>query len=168
MKTYKQLPIPEDSAWDINTLYSKLHWRIRYFFYGVKNIIRWIPTMYHDRDWDGDFILKILQKKIEFQRKELINANRHMGIDRDNRYMTLTLNLLERVRQDHYGLECMDYWDDNISFENILDKPDLKSIEIKTTGERFDEYLNKYPSSVRAITKEYGVIEDKKTLCLKV
>jgi hypothetical protein len=91
-----------------------------------------------------------------------------MGIDRDNRYMTLTLNLLEKVRQDHYGLECMDYWDDNISFENILDKPDLKSIEIKTTGERFDEYLNKYPSSVRAITKEYGVIEDKKTLCLKV
>ena len=168
MKTYKQLPIPEDSAWDRNTLYGKLHWRIRYFFYGVKNIIRWIPTMYHDRDWDGDFILKILQKKIEFQRKELINANRHMGIDRDNRYMTLTLNLLERVRQDHYGLECMDYWDDNISFENILDKPDLKSIEIKTTGERFDEYLNKYPSSVRAITKEYGVIEDKKTLCLKV
>ena len=168
MKTYKQLPIPEDSAWDRNTLYSKLHWRIRYFFYGVKNIIRWIPTMYHDRDWDGDFILKILQKKIELQRKELINANRHMGIDRDNRYMTLTLNLLERVRQDHYGLECMDYWDDNISFENILDKPDLKSIEIKTTGERFDEYLNKYPSSVRAITKKYGVIENKKTLCLKV
>ena len=168
MKTYKQLPIPEDSAWDRNTLYSKLHWRIRYFFYGVKNIIRWIPTMYHDRDWDGDFILKILQKKIEFQRKELINDNRHMCIDKDNRYMTLTLNLLERVRQDHYGLECMDYWDDNISFENILDKPDLKSIEIKTTGERFDEYLNKYPSSVRAITKEYGVIEDKKTLCLKV
>ena len=84
--------------------------------------------MYHDRDWDGDFILKILQKKIEFQRKELINANRHMGIDRDNRYMTLALNLLERVRQDHYGLECMDYWDDNISFENISDKPDLKSI----------------------------------------
>ena len=64
MKTYKQLPIPEDSAWDRNTLYSKLHWRIRYFFYGVKNIIRWTPTMYHDRDWDGDFILKILQKII--------------------------------------------------------------------------------------------------------
>ena len=35
-------------------------------------------------------------------------------------------------------------------------------------GKQFDEYLNKYPSSVRAITKEYGVIEDKKTLCLKV
>ena len=168
MKTYKQLPTPEDTAWDRNTLYGKLHWRIRYFFYGVKNIIRWIPTMYHDRDWDGDYILKILQKKIEHQRKELVNANRHMNIDRDNRYMTLALNLLERVRQDHYGLECMDYWDDNISFDDILDNSNLKSIEIETTNERFSEYLNKYPSSVRAITKEYGVIEDKKTLCLKV
>jgi hypothetical protein len=168
MKTYKQLPIPEDSAWGRNTLYSKLHWRIRYFFYGVKNIIRWIPTMYHDRDWDGDYILKILQKKIEYQRKELVNANRHMNIDRDNRYMTLALNLLERVRQDHYGLECMDYWDDNISFDDIIDNSNLKSIKIETNNERFSEYLNKYPSSVRAITKEYGVIEDKKTLCLKV
>ncbi len=64
MKTYKQLPIPEDSAWSRNTLYGKLHWRIRYFLEGVKNIIRWIPTLYHDRDWDGVYILKILQKNL--------------------------------------------------------------------------------------------------------
>ena len=168
MKTYKQLPIPEDSAWERNTLYGKLHWRIRYFLEGVKNIIRWIPTMYHDRDWDGTFILKILQKKIEFQRKELINANRHMDIDRDNRYMTLALNLLERVREEHYSLECMDYWDSNISFEDVPDKPNLKSIEIETTAERFDEYLNKYPSSVRAVIKEHGEQNDKERLCLLV
>ena len=168
MKTYKQLPIPEDSAWSRNTLYGKLHWRIRYFLEGVKNIIRWIPTMYHDRDWDGDFILKILQKKIEHQRKELINANRHMDIDRDNRYMTLALNLLERVRQEHYSLECMDYWDTNISFEDVPDKPDLKSVEIETKNERFDEYLNKYPSSVRSVIKKHGEQDDKKRLCLLV
>jgi hypothetical protein len=168
MKTYKQLPIPEDSAWSRNTLYGKLHWRIRYFLTGVKNIIRWVPTMYHDRDWDGDYILKILQKKIEYQRKELVNANRHMDIDRDNRYMTLALNLLERVRQEHYSLECMDYWDNDISFEDVPDNPNLKSIEIETTGERFDEYLNKYPSSVRAIIKEHGEQADKKRLCLMV
>ena len=168
MKTYKQLPIPKDSDWDRNTLLSKLNWRIRYFFTGVKNIFKWMPTIYHDRDWDGDFILKILQKKIEFQRKELVNANRHTDIDRDNRDMTLALNLLERVREDHYRLECTDYWDDDISFEDVPNKPNSKSIKIETTSERFDEYLNKYSSSVRAITKEHGVIEDKKTLCLRV
>jgi hypothetical protein len=168
MKTYKQLPTPEDSAWSRNTLYGKLHWRVRYFLEGIKNIIRWIPTLYHDRDWDGVYILKILQKKIEFQRKELVNANRHMDIDRDNRYMTLALNLLERVKEEYYSLECMDYWDNDISFEDVPDKPNLKSIEIETTAERFDDYLNKYPSSVRAIIKEHGEQDDKKRLCLMV
>jgi len=168
MKTYKQLSIPEDSAWSRNTLYSKLHWRIKYFLEGVKNIIRWIPTLYHDRDWDGYYILKILQKKIEFQRKELVNANRHMDIDRDNRDMTLALNLLERVRQEHYSLECMDYWHDTISFEDVPDNKNLKSIEVETKTERFDEYLNKYPSSVRATIKEHGLQDDKKRLCLMV
>jgi hypothetical protein len=127
-----------------------------------------MPTIYHERDWDGNFILKILQKKIEFQRKELVNANRHMDIDRDNRYMTLALNLLERVMEEHYQLECMDYWDTNISFEDVPDKPDLKSIEIEITGERFDEYLNKYPSSVRDVIKKNGEQVDKKRLCLLV
>jgi hypothetical protein len=168
MKTYKQLPIPKDSDWDRNTLFSKLNWRIRYFLTGVKNIFKWMPTIYHDRDWDGDFILKILQKKIEFQRKELVSDNRHMNIDRDNRDMTLALNLLERVREGYYELECMDYWNDDISFEDAQNKPDSKSIEIKTTDERFDDYLNKYPSSVRVVIKKHGVIEDKKTLCLEV
>jgi hypothetical protein len=168
MKTYKQLPIPKDSDWDRNTLFSKLNWRIRYFLTGVKNIFKWMPTIYHDRDWDGDFILKILQKKIEFQRKELVSDNRHMNIDRDNRDMTLALNLLERVREGYYELECMDYWNDDISFEDAQNKPDSKSIEIKTTDERFDDYLNKYPSSVRMVIKKHGVIEDKKTLCLEV
>jgi hypothetical protein len=168
MKIYKQLPIPKDSAWSRNTLYSRLHWRIRYFLEGVKNIIRWIPTIYHDRDWDGNYILKILQKKIEFQRKGLINANRHTEVERDNRYMTLALNLLERVRQEHYQVECVDYWDDIISFADVPGKSKLKSIEVETKTERFDEYLNKYPSSVRAVIKEHGEQDDKKRLCLLV
>ena len=168
MKTYKQLPIPEDSAWSRNTLYGKLHWRIKYFLEGVKNIVRWIPTLYHDRDWDGNYILKILQKKIEFQRKELVNANRHTRIESDNRDMTLALNLLERVKEEYYSLECMDYWNSEIVFDDVPENPELKSIEVNTTAERYDEYLSKYPSSVRALTKEHGEELDKERLCLMV
>jgi hypothetical protein len=36
------------------------------------------------------------------------------------------------------------------------------------TSERYDEYLSKYPSSVRAVIKKDGKDMDKKTLCLKV
>ena len=168
MKIYKQLPMPKDSAWDRKTLFSRLHWRIRYFITGCRNLIKWMPTIYHDRDWDGDFILKILQKKIEFQRKELVNANRHMRIELDNRDMTLVLNLLERVREEHYQLECMDYFDSDYILNEIPNKPNSKSLEINVTSERYDEYLLKYPSSVRAVIKKDGKDMDKKTLCLKV
>lgn len=168
MKTYKQLPIPKDSAWDRKTLFGRLPRKLKYFLTGCRNLIKWMPTIYHDRDWDGDFILKILQKKIEFQRKELVNANRHMRIELDNRDMTLALNLIERVREEHYQLECMDYWDSDYILNEIPNKPNSKSLDINVTSERYDEYLSKYPSSVRAVIKKDGKDMDKKTLCLKV
>lgn len=168
MKTYKQLPIPEDSAWDRSTLFGMLHWRIRYFLTGCRNLIKWAPTIYHDRDWDGNYILKILQKKIEFQRKELVNANRHARIELDNRDMTLALNLLERVREEYYELECMDYWDNDMIFEDIDGKPGVKSIDFEERWEKYDEYLSKYPSSVRGVIKEHGEQDDKEHLCLMV
>ena len=168
MKTYKQLPIPEDSAWERITLYGRLHWRVKNFLTSCNNLIKWFPTIWNDRDWDGNFILKILQKKIEFQRKELVNANRHTRIESDNRDMTLALNLLERVKEEYYSLECMDYWDSEIVFDNVPENPKLKSIEVNTTAERYDEYLSKYPSSVRALTKEHGEELDKQRLCLMV
>ena len=168
MKTYKQLPIPEDSAWERTTLYGRLHWRIRNFLTSCHNLIKWFPTIWNDRDWDGHYILKILQKKIEFQRKELVNANRHTRIESDNRDMTLALNLLERVKEEYYSLECMDYWDSEIVFDDVPENPELKSIEVNTTAERYDEYLSKYPSSVRALTKEHGEELDKQRLCLMV
>ena len=168
MKTYKQLPTPKDSAWDRTTLFGMLHWRIRNFLTSCNNLIKWFPTIWYDRDWDGHFILKILQKKIEFQRKELVNANRHTRIESDNRDMTLALNLLERVKEEYYSLECMDYWDSEIVFDDVPDNPELKSIEVNTKSERYDEYLSKYPSSVRALTKEHGEELDKERLCLMV
>ena len=168
MKTYKQLPIPEDSAWERITLYGRLHWRIRNFLTSCHNLIKWFPTIWNDRDWDGHYILKILQKKIEFQRKELVNANRHTRIESDNRDMTLALNLIERVKEEYYSLECMDYWDSEIVFDDVPENPELKSIEVNTTAERYDEYLSKYPSSVRALTKEHGEELDKQRLCLMV
>lgn len=168
MRTYSKLPIPEDSAWERTTLFDRLHWRIRYFLTGCRNLIKWAPTIYHDRGWDGNYILKILQKKIESQREYLVNANRHTRIDIDNRDMTLVLNLLERVRDEHYQMECMDYWDCEMTFNEVPDKPGYKSIDLNQTWEKYDEYLSKYPSSVRGVIEEHGEQDDKKRLCLLV
>ena len=167
MKTYKQLPIPKDTAWDRNTLYGKLHWRIRYLIDGIKNIIRWMPTMYHDRDWDQWHIYNVLQKKIEFQRKELINANRHTDINRDNRDMTIVLNLIERVNEDFYGVEYLDYSESKFRFEPIEGDNEYYTMEEDEISENYDEYIKKYPSSVRKVLKKKPDL-DKKDLCFWV
>ena len=167
MKTYKQLPIPKDTAWDRNTLYGKLHWRIRYLIDGIKNIIRWMPTMYHDRDWDQWHIYNVLQKKIEFQRKELINANRHTDINRDNRDMTIVLNLIERVNESFYGVEYLDYSESKFRFEPIEGDDEYYTMEQDVISENYDEYIKKYQSSVRKVLKEKPDL-DKKDLCFWV
>ena len=116
----------------------------------------------------GNYILYILQKKIEYQREYLVSENRHTRIDIDNRDMTLVLNLIERVREEHYQLECMDYWHSEMIFNEGPDKTGRKLINIDTKNERYDEFLSKYPSSVRGVVKEHGEQNDKQRLCLLV
>ena len=171
MKTYEKLTIPEDSAWNRKGvsawIWRNLHWRIRYFVGGIKNIFRWIPTLYKDKDWDQYHIYTILQKKIEFQSKEIVYANRSIDVDRDNRDMTIVLNLIERVKEEHYGSEYLDYSESKFRFELIEGDRELYSIEEDVISETYDDYLKKYPSSVRKVLKEKPDL-NKKDLCFWV
>jgi hypothetical protein len=171
MKNYEKLTIPEDSAWNRKGLSARiwrnLHWRIRYFIGGIKNIIRWIPTLYKDKDWDEWYILTILQKKIEFQRKEIIYANRHIDVDRDNRDMTIVLNLIERVKDEFYNTEYLNYEESKFRFEPVEGKENLSTLEVDVLSESYDEFLKKYPSSVRKVLKQRPDL-NKKDLCFYV
>jgi hypothetical protein len=171
MKNYKKLTIPEDSAWNRKGLSARiwriLHWRIRSFLTGCKNVIRWSPTIFKDKDWDQWHIYNILQKKIEFQRQELINANRHTDINRDNRDMTIVLNLIERVNEGFYGVEYLDYSESKFRFEPIEGDDEYYTMEQDVISENYDEYIKKYPSSVRKVLKEKPDL-NKKDLCFWV
>jgi len=157
MKQYVKLPIPKDSIYDRKwfNLYKKaINYRIRYFFSGICNLIRWIPTIYQDADWDHYYILNILQKKIENQRKYLVNANRHTKIDEDNYWMTVALNLIERTKNDYYSIEYFDYAElDNKLVPSKTREGcfEWKQVEI---SENWDDYLLKYKSTVRKILKK--------------
>lgn len=171
MKTYKLLTIPKDSVWDRKTLSERI-WRIlplgiRLFLTGCKNVIRWSPTIFKDRDWDDWYIYNILQKKIEFQRQEIIYANRHMQVDIDNRDMTIVLNLIERVKEDYYGIEYLDYSESKFRFEPIDGDDKYYTMEEDIISENYDNYIKKYPSSVRRVLKENPDL-NKKDLCFWV
>ena len=156
MRKYKKLKLPADSAWDDTRFkWGKyIHWRIRYFFRGVLNIIRWMPTLYKDRDWDDAYILWILQKKIEYQRAYLVHANRHSTVDIDNFWMTVTLNLLQLETEEYYQMEYSDYHICNLEYTRP-DEQGCRKVDIKIHSENYGDYLAKYPSTLRKVIKEH-------------
>jgi len=155
MKIYTKLPIPKDTAWDRKTWRRHAPIWFKEFVDGVTNIIRWIPTLYRDKDWDDFYITKILQKKIEFQREHLVKHNRHLSIPQDNRDMTWVLNLIERKHQDYYQLEKYDYEDSEFVFTPYAEDPNYSQLDIKINSESWDKYLDKYKGAARRVKKAY-------------
>lgn len=159
MKTYTKLQLPKDSAWGRKTWRRYVHWKLKYFIDGVSNIIRWIPTLYHDRDWDEYFILRMLQKKIEHQRAYLVKSNRHTRVDEDNFWMTVALNLIERELEEYYNLEHYDYMDVDIKFVPCLDHKDRYEMKSTTLHSNLEEYFRKYKAAVRRVLKASSSVE---------
>lgn len=179
MKTYKQLPIPRKSAWDRKS-YDPILWLYKKFgnpehldglfdiyfipkefilnvYRYLRNVIRWSPTLWKDKDWDGHFIYEILKKKLEFQRKELVKSNRHTNVWLQNRDITTCLNLIEKVQNDFYEVEYMSYCENRYWFEptDIKDEDGQISYAMKSINvvDNLSLYLQKYRLDVNQVLK---------------
>lgn len=159
MKTYTKLPLPQDSAWDRKTWRSYTPIWLLQIIDGLTNIIRWIPVIYKDRDWDETYILRMLQKKIEHQRAYLVKANRHTRIDEDNFWMTITLNLIERELQEFYNLEQYDYMDTEVKFVPCEKREGSYEMKTKIKRDRLDEYFMKYKGAITRVMKANRGVE---------
>ena len=170
MKYYQKLKLPKDSSWGKKTWRTYTHWRIKYLIDGIHNIIRWMPTLFHDKDWDDYYVTKMLQKKIEYQREYIVKHNRHTRVDEDNFWMTVVLNLIEREHEEYYALEKYDYTESNIKFIDSETHPGSYEMLDELVWEELDIYLTKYPSAVRKVKQQYPDKDftDKETLSLYV
>ena len=90
-----------------------------------------------------------------------------MRVDCDNRDMTIVLNLIERVKEDYYGTEYLDYSETKFRFEPIEGDRELYTMEQDVISENYDDYLKKYPSSVRKVSKQNPDL-NKEDLCYYV
>ena len=48
--------------------FKTITYPFRDFYRRVRNVFRWLPTIWNDRDWDDSYITEILIKKLEFTR----------------------------------------------------------------------------------------------------
>ena len=169
MKQYKQLPIPEDSAWGRNKWLRYVPIWLKQFLQGLRNIIRWMPTIYKDKDWDHSFITDMLQKKLEFTRQELVNANRFVGVEAVNKDITLALNLLERIKHSYYELEMYEYIKRSYDWHPADVTGDYLAMEATILEDHLDEYLAKYKRTAKKLRKKHRLkVADTEKIAFRV
>ena len=136
------------------------------FANGVKNLIRWFPVIWKDRDWDDHFIWQLMIQKLKFQSKYIGERDYHTRAKRDAEIMMTCVRLMERVKEEYYGMEYMDYQDSDYNFIDS-DTPGYKELDIVENWEKYDEYFAKYPLIHKKVLKKYPD-EDKKYIAMKV
>ena len=121
------------------------------FARGVKNLWRWFPTIWKDRDWDQDFIYNLLAKKLEFQAKYIGDRDFHTMAKRDAERMRLVARLIKLQQDNAYGMEYMDYHEQDLNWVDVEDSPGYVQAVFDQKSERFDEFFAKYPRQYKRV-----------------
>jgi hypothetical protein len=125
-------------------------YKIKQFFRRIHNLYRWFPIIWKDQDWDDHYIFEILKFKLKNQAKYIGDHNRHTTAKRDAEIMMLCVRLIEKVQDEYYGCEYMDYHKSDFRWLDT-NNPDTKELDIVELSEHFDDYFKKYPLIYRMV-----------------
>lgn len=150
---------------------------LRDFRIGIRNLIKWLPVIWKDRDWDSYYIYKIIEHKLKLQSDSIGKRDIHVNAKRDAEVMKTCVNLIQKITDSFYELEYTDYYKCDYWFEDINDKPGYSTMEHEIQGEWFDEYFTKYPLIYKRVLSGEGVFdinkndlksERKKTIAMNI
>jgi len=123
---------------------------------GFKNLIKWLPIIWKNRDWDYLYTFELLKFKLLQQRNYLVYNDRHAEINRD---ITICLNLIDRIQNEYYALEYQDFYRGTTKF---IKEGKYYRYEEKIEFENFSGYFQKYPLQVKELLKKYPEVKDDK------
>lgn len=134
-----------------NIYWNTIGYRLENFILSVKNLICWFSVIWKDRDFDDHYIWEILKFKLIKQATHISKNDRHTQSQYDAQKMMLCVRLIEKIQDEYYNCEYMDYHVINVSFTECIDRPNNYEINTETISEKFDDYFNKYKTSVRKV-----------------
>jgi len=126
---------------------------------GIKNIVKWFPIIWKDRDYDHSYIFTILKKKLRYQADYLEKNNNYISSLRQVQIIRTCIKLIDKINDDYYHMEYTDY---HVSSHDWLDYNEDEYLnkgykEMKTTliSENFNEYFTKYRLVYSKLIKLY-------------
>ena len=130
------------------------------FYRGLKNLWRWFPTIWKDRDWDHSFIFEIIKVKLEHQAKSIGDRDRHTRAKRDSDRMRLVAKLIKLQQDDFYHMEYMDYHETKYDFVPTDETKKWYTMEDTLISENFDDYFKKYPRIYNEVVSEENISDE--------
>jgi hypothetical protein len=150
-----------------NRLYLKWKFEYRFwhkdFYYGVKNLIKWFPIIWKDRNWDHSYVWEILKVKLKYQAEHISSNGFHLNAKYDTQRIETCIRLIDNIQNEFYSYEYGNYHHSEMHLTPIKDKPGYLEMHIQEIWEKFDDYFNKYPHAYREVTKTDKYIFDNDT-----
>jgi hypothetical protein len=78
-------------------------WGIRNFPRNVAHVIRWLPILWRDRDWDWTYLMRIYEFKLRNMSKCFKKYGHHVNSDRDAKQVLIAAELCKRLYKDEYA-----------------------------------------------------------------
>lgn len=128
---------------------------------GIKSIWYWLPIIWKDRHWDSHYIFEIMKHKLKAQSKYIGKRDIHTRAKRDAEVIMTCVRLMEKVQDEFYSMEYMDYHKTKHWFEPIPNKPGYSIWESKELEENFDDYFQKYPLIHKRVLAGEGIFTPK-------
>ena len=95
-------------------------WRIKRLFSKIRKLVRWIPVIWNDYEWDHCYFLQILSFKLKLM-EEFYKSDKAISVDSKKlaKDMRICWLLCERLINGHY-LNMLDMQYHQTNFENFI------------------------------------------------
>jgi hypothetical protein len=144
----------------------------RRFFRKIKNVFRWLPTIWKDEDYDNHFIVEILIKKLEHTRDFFLSGRTHI-----TEAKKVAEEIQEAIDRLHMTRDSWEFYEDpamelieqkwgktTFEFVPLEDRPGFNEMVSKTekvkTPEDKEQHSQDFRAAMKTARKEY--MKDKK------
>ena len=152
--------------------FNNITYPVRRFFRKVKNVFRWLPTIWKDEDYDYNFINEILIKKLEHTRDFFLSDRTHI-MEADK----VAAEIQEAIDRLHMTRDSWEFYEDpaheaiekkwgksTFNFIPTNDGTGSSYMEIEhenvKTDEDKEQYSKEFRDAMKKARKDY--MKDKK------
>ena len=132
-------------------MYRWFRWDAKHFHrdvaQGVKNLWKWFPIIWKDRDWDDNYIFEPLKFKLKNTAKYFEEEQRFVGWEKEVKYLRICETLIDRIQTEYYQMEYFDYYDSDMRTAPTEDG--LYQVVFDVKRDDTDQFVKKYPHALR-------------------